>query len=74
MKRCPFVLTSGPRAGQVCGRRYLAGDGCEKHREVKPRQLRKQPTAEYKARKRREYRERDNRSGVGVPASWAGVV
>jgi hypothetical protein len=38
MKTCPAILESPHRrAGEVCGRRYLAGDACEQHRPEPPR-------------------------------------
>jgi hypothetical protein len=44
VKLCQHVLTDGPRAGQVCGRRYQAGtrpdgterDACQNHRPPPP--------------------------------------
>jgi hypothetical protein len=69
--RCATVLADGPRAGQVCGRRYLAPhEACEKHRPPPPARVR----PKWKDRDKDRIRQRDNRARArrttGIPAGW----
>lgn len=66
---CTVVLTEGPRAGQVCGRRYMRPhEACVRCRPKPPAgRPAVEPTEARRARDRERIR---RRRGAGVPTGW----
>ena len=64
---CAHVLTEGRRAGEVCGRRYLAGGACERHRPKRTYSGGPRTAEEQRVDRERKAR---LRATIGVPAGW----
>jgi hypothetical protein len=65
---CPVILTDGPRAGQPCGRRFMApNDACQNHRPPPP--SRQRPPSREDQRKVRTKRQRE-KATAGIPSGW----
>jgi hypothetical protein len=64
---CPAILEEPHRrAGEVCGRRYMAGEGCENHRPKKV--LPSKPAGKTAAARQR--RRNLAKRAAGLPDGW----